>query len=91
MRFFKYVTLRLTLYFFFELFLSLLMTYYLFIFCSVFHQSQSSVMVNYIIGACISLATSVGIAIIISFTRYLSIKNRSKNLFNISRYLYDRF
>ena len=90
-RFFKYVTIRLTFYFFFELFLSLLMTYYLFIFCSVFHQSQSSVMVNYIIGACISLATSVGMKIIITVTRYLSIKNRSKNLFNISRYLYDRF
>ena len=90
-RFFKYVTLRLTFYFFFELFLSLLMTYYLFIFCSVYHQSQSSVMINYIIGACISLAKSVGISIIITIIRYLSIKNRSMNLFNTSRYLYDRF
>ena len=90
-RFFKYINIRLGIYFLFELLFTLLMTYYLFIFCSIYHNSQSSIMENYIIGACISLAISVGLTIIITICRNLSIKNHSILLFNISKYLYDHF
>ena len=85
------IKLRLGLYFFFEMVLTLMMTYYFFIFCSVYHQSQMSIAQNYTIGACISLATSVGITIFITIFRYASFKYQSTNYFNISRYLYEHF
>ena len=90
-RYFIYIKIRLSFYFFFELSLSLMMTYYLFIFCSVYHQSQGNIMVNYITGACISLATSFGLTLIITICRNLSLKYKSVYFFNISKYLYDCF
>ena len=89
LRVFKYIRLRLTFFFIFELILGLLMTYYLFIFCTVFHQSQGSIMFNYFIGNCLSLAKSIGLTIIISILRYLSIKYKNLKLFNTSKYLYE--
>ena len=88
-RFFKYIKLRLGLFYFLQLITLLVMTYYLFIFCTVYHQSQGSIMVNYIIGACISLAISTGFSIIITSLRAISIKYKCHQLFNISKYLYD--
>ena len=90
-RYLSYIKLRLGSYFFCELLLTLIMTYYLFIFCSVYHQSQMNITVNYIIGACISLATSVGITIFITIFRNISFKYRSVYFFNVSRYLYEHF
>ena len=90
-RYLSYIKLRLGSYFFCELLLTLMMTYYLFIFCSVYHQSQMNITVNYIIGACISLATSVGITIFITIFRNISFKYRSVYFFNVSRYLYEHF
>ena len=86
-----YIKVRIGIFFCFELILTLLMTYYLFIFCTVFHQSQGSILTNYFIGIGISLATSVGLSIIISLIRFLSIKFQSNKLFNISKYLYEHF
>ena len=69
----------------------LLMTYYLFVFCSVYDKSQGSVFINYIIGSLTSLAISTGLTIIITFLRAISIKYRSVVIFNISKYLYEHF
>ena len=85
------IKIRLGLYFFFEIALAAMITYYLFIFCSVYHQSQTNIAVNYIVGACISLATSVGLTIFITIFRNAGFKYRSINCFNISRYLYEHF
>ena len=90
-RYINYIKLRLGFYFFFEMILSLLMTYYLFIFCNVYHNSQINITVNYFIGACVSLATSVGLTIFITLFRYMSFKYKSVYCFNISRYLYEHF
>ena len=90
-RLLKYIKLRLGIFFSFELVLILLMTYYLFIFCTVYHQSQGSIMANYFIGIGISLATSVGLTIIISLMRFLSIKYQSIKFYNFSKYLYEHF
>jgi hypothetical protein len=91
MRLFKYIKIRLGIFYFLQLSTILIMTYYLFIFCTVYHQSQGSIMVNYIIGACISLAISTGLTIIITILRVISIKYHYHQLFNISKYLYDHF
>ena len=90
-RYISYIRLRLSFYFFFELVFSLLMTYYLFIFCSVYHNSQMNITINYITGACISLATSFGLTIFITLFRNMSFKYNSVYCFNISRYLYEHF
>ena len=90
-RLLKYIKIRVGFYFFLQLLFIFLMTYYLFIFCTVYHQSQRSIMVNYIIGTCISLATSVGLTIIITTLRILSLKYKHYNLYNTSRYIYEHF
>ena len=83
--------MRLGVFYFLQLVSILIMTYYLFIFCTVYHQSQVSIMINYIVGAFTSLAISVGLTIIISVLRTISIKYHYYQLFNISKYLYEHF
>ena len=90
-RLFKYMRLRLGIFYFLQFLIMLVMTYYLFIFCVVYNKSQGSVIINYIIGACTSLAISVGLTIIITLLRTISIKYRSPMLFNVSKYLYEHF
>ena len=90
-RLFKYIKIRLGLFYFFQLGLTIIMTYYLFIFCTVYHQSQGSIMLNYLIGALTSLAISSGLTIIITLLRVVSMKFRITILYNISKYLYDHF
>ena len=90
-RLLKYIKIRLGIFYFLQLNSILLMTYYLFIFCTVYHNSQGSIMINYIIGACTSLAISIGLAIIITLLRVISIKYHYVVVFNISKYLYDHF
>ena len=90
-RLFKYIRLRLGMFYVLELAFILIMTYYLFVFCTVYHKSQVSIMVNYIVGACTSLAISAGLTIIITTLRAISIKYHYYQLFNISKYLYEHF
>ena len=90
-RLLKYTKIRLGFYYFLQLLFIFFMTYYLFIFCTIYHQSQRSIMVNYIIGNCISLATSVGLTTIITILRVISIKYKFFHLYNTSRYLYEHF
>ena len=67
------------------------MTYYLFIFCTVYHKSQGSIMANYFTGIGISLDKSFGLSIIISLMRFIGIKYQNLKLFNSSKYIYDHF
>ena len=90
-RFFKYIKVKLGFFYFFEISVIFLNTYYLFIFCAIYHKSQGSVMINYIIGGCTSLAISIGVTLIITILRTISIKYHYLMLFNVSKYLYDHF
>ena len=90
-RFLKYIRIRLSFFHLLQLTFILLMTYYLFIFCTVYHNSQGSIVINYIIGALSSLGYSVGLTIIITVLRVISLKYHSNQLFNASRYLYKTF
>ena len=91
LRLFKYIRLRVIIFYILEISFIAAMNYYLYVFCSVYQKSQGSVMINYIIGACTSLAISVGLSIIITLLRVLSFKYQSIKLFNVSKYLYDQF
>ena len=90
-RFLKYIKIRLTIFYIIEIIFIIVMTYYLFIFSTVYHHSQISIIINYIIGVFTSLAFSVGITLIISILRVISIKYHSSNLYNTSKYLYRKF
>ena len=90
-RLFKYIKIRLGIFYFLQLGSLLVMTYYLFVFCAVYSHSQGSIFINYLIGTLISLATSTGLTIIITLLRAISIKHRSVVLFNVSKYLYEHF
>ena len=90
-RFSKYIRIRLACFYILEIIFIIIMTYYLFIFCTVYHHSQISILINYIIGVLTSLAFSLGITIIITILRIISIKCNSSALYNTSKYIYKKF
>ena len=90
-KFKKYITLKLGAFYIIQAIINLCMCYYLMIFCTVYHKTQVSIMINYIVGIAESMAISVGLTIITSIIRYISLKNRSKSLYYTSKYLFDKF
>ena len=90
-RLMKYMKIRLGIFYFLQISFTLIMTYYLLIFCAIYHQSQVSITINYIIGAITSLAISTCLTIIISVLRIISLKYQLNRLYNVSRFLYDKF
>ena len=91
MRLLKYIRIRLGIFFSIEIVLTLLMSYYIIVFCTVYHESQGSIIGNYFIGIGISVATSVGLTIIISLMRIISFNLKNTHLYNVSKYLYEHF
>ena len=87
----KNIRIRLSIFYTLQIMFIIAMTYYLFLFCSVYHYSQKSIAINYIIGALTSLAFSAGLTLIITIFRILSIKYHYYKLFNTSRYLFNKF
>ena len=90
-KFKKIVCVKLTSFFIIQAMFNLLMCYYLMIFCTVYHNTQGSIMINYITGVAESLAISLVLALITSLMRYLSIKYRWKSVYYISKYFFENF
>ena len=90
-KFRKYLKLRLTLFYFIQILMCVVMTYYITIFCIIYSQSQISIMINYIYGVLESLAISFGIALIITTLRFLSLKYKCIKIYRTSQYLNNRF
>ena len=90
-RFKRITKLKMISFFVIQIAFIFLMLYYLTIFCIVYHRTQASILVNYLYGVLESLAISFGIAIIISVTRILALKYKSRSLYNASKYIYDKF
>ena len=90
-RFKRYLVLKLTGFYIIQMTINLAMCYYLMIFCTVYHKSQGSIMVNYILGIAQSLGISLGLALITSLIRYLSIKYRWRHIYYTSKYFFDKF
>ena len=91
LKFKKYCRLKLIFHYIVEIIFDLFLSYYLIIFCAVYHKTQGSIMINYIIGIAESCAISFGKAILTSFIRYLSLTYRWKNIYNTSKYLFEKF
>ena len=89
--FIKRTKIFLSIFYFLQLILNLMMTYHATIFCIVYHDTQISVFTNYLIGVSESLSLSLGFALIFSCMRYLGLKFHSKILYNTSKYLLNHF
>lgn len=90
-KFKKYLSIKLAIFYSLQNLLYLFMCYYLTIFCIIYHQTQGSIMTNYIIGIVESLIISFLLSLLTAFLRYASIKNKIKSLYNTSKYLYEKF
>ena len=90
-RFKKLLSINLGLFFFVELIINLGMCYYLIIFCSLYHKTQRSIMINYVTGFIESFIISVGITLVTSLLRFIGIKYRIKHIYYTSRYLFENF
>ena len=90
-KFKKYLILKLICFYFIEMVINVGMCYYLMIFCTIYHKTQGSIMINYLLGIAQSMGYSFGIAIITSFIRYLSLIYRWKYIYNTSKYIFEEF
>ena len=90
-KFKKYLKLKISAFFLIQGIMNFAMFYYLLIFWTIYHKTQTSVMVNYIIGIAESLAISFGLAFITSLLRYFSIKRRWRSMYYTSKYFFEKF
>ena len=81
------VQIRIYIYFFIEFIIANICGYYIYIFCNIYKKSQFSMILNYLMGLGESLLISLGITIIVTILRLISLKIRSKRTYYSSRYL----
>ena len=91
MKFKQVLYIKLTTFFIIQTIINLGMCYYLTIFCTVYHNTQGSIMINYLIGIVESMIISFALTLIISIMRTASIKCRSKSMYYTSKYFFENF
>ena len=91
LKFKKLLCIKLSLFFILQTIINLMMCYYLMIFCTVYHKTQGSIMINYLMGIAESMAISLGLALITSLMRYLSMRYRWKYIYYTSKYFFENF
>ena len=91
MKFKKILCFKLSIYFFLQALINLGMCYYLMIFCTIYHNTQGSIMINYLTGVAESMIISLALTLIISIMRAISIKCRYKYIYNTSKYFFENF
>ena len=90
-KFRKYLILKLIIYYIVQIIFNFVMCYYLFIFCTVYHKTQGSILLNYLIGIAESICISLGLSIITSLIRFLSLKNKWTNMYYTSKFFFEKF
>ena len=90
-KFRKYLKIRLSAFYFIQFLMCILMTYYITIFCSIYSESQITIMKHYIYGVLESIAISFELSIIISIMRYLSLKYKWIKIYRTSQFLNNKF
>ena len=86
----KYLIIKLTSFFIIQGIFNVFICYYLMIFCTVFHETQGNIIFNYIIGIGESMGFSLGLAIVISLIRYLSLKYKWRYMYYTSKHLFEK-
>ena len=77
------------IYFIFSFILSIIITYYLFIFNLIYKKSQISLLTNYISGLIESLIFCILLSLIICILRFIGLKYKLKLVYRISVYLFE--
>ena len=72
-----------------ELILCFICGYYLYIFCEVYHMSQISLLINFLIGLVTSIVIVLIIAFIVCILRYIALKCKYKKIYYSSKYISD--
>ena len=90
-RFIRYAKIRSFFFFIGEILISLLCLYYIVIFYIIYVGSRKSLIINYLLSLVEGLIISVGITIIVTSIRKISLCIKNKYLYNTSKYLNDRF
>ena len=91
LRFKKLLCIKLSSFFIIQTVINFGMCYYLTIFCTVYHNTQGSILINYLTGIAESIAISFGLTIIISIMRSVSIQCQLKSLYYTSKYFFENF
>ena len=91
MNFKKLLCIKLSFFFIIQFIINLVMCYYLTIFCAIYHNTQGSIMINYLTGIAESMAISFGLTLITSILRVIAIKCRSKYIYYTSKYFFENF
>ena len=88
---YKILKIKVYIFYVFVLILSAFMMIYILIFCQIYKKSQNSLLINYVLGLVESLAYSIGITIIISVLRFISLKYKLIYIYRTSVYLDGKF
>ena len=67
------------------------MCYYLMIFCTVYHNTQGSIMINYLTGVAESMIISFALTLITSIMRTIGLKCGVKSIYYTSKYFFENF
>ena len=90
-QYFRFLKIKFSCFFISELIIISSCFYYVVIFCIVYSCSKISLLINYLTSLLEGLIISVGITIIIVFTRVIGIKCFSKRIYNTSKYINDKY
>ena len=85
------IIIRVLIFFIFEIIIIICCTYYLFIFFTIYHKSQMSLLKNYLISLIENWLINFVIAILIVLFRKIGIYCRNKYIYNTSKYLDKNF
>ena len=88
---YKYLKIKISIYFLLNFIVTIGITYYLFIFCQIYKKSQVSLLSNYCLGIGESMLKSLGVSIIVSILRFIGLKCKLKKIYRTSVYLNDIF
>ena len=84
---YKIIKIKSFCFYFLSLLFIIFMSYYLILFCSIYNESQISLLINYIMGIIESLLTNIFFAIIISLLRFIGLKCKNIYFYRASVYL----
>ena len=87
----KEIKIRVILFFIIEIVLIIICTYYMFIFFTIYHKSQMSLLKNYLISLIEGWSINILIALLIVVFRKLGIHFRNKYIYNTSKYIDNNF
>ena len=90
-KFKKLLCIKLTAFFFIQTLINLAMCYYLMIFCTVYHNTQGSIMINYLTGVAESMIISFALTLITSIMRTIGLKCGVKSIYYTSKYFFENF